>query len=86
MKIIPDKFILLDVSNEASIEKIKKNLKSEESIVKYKEQQIDSLSVSALKEYKLHIEDVKEVCKGQITELDGNKPEGVILEEIARVL
>jgi hypothetical protein len=29
---------------------------------------------------------VKEACKGQITELDGNRPEGVILEEIVRIL
>jgi SpoVK/Ycf46/Vps4 family AAA+-type ATPase len=29
---------------------------------------------------------VKEACKGQIIELDGNRPEGVILEEIVRIL
>jgi SpoVK/Ycf46/Vps4 family AAA+-type ATPase len=29
---------------------------------------------------------VKEACKGQIIELDGNSPEGVILEEIVRIL
>ena len=32
------------------------------------------------------IEGVKAACKGQIIELDGNRPEGVILEEIVRIL
>lgn len=31
------------------------------------------------------IEGVKQTCKGQITEVDGNRPEGVILEEIVRI-
>lgn len=29
---------------------------------------------------------MKAACKGQIIELDGNRPEGVILEEIVRIL
>lgn len=29
---------------------------------------------------------MKEACKGQIIELDGNRPESVILEEIVRIL
>lgn len=29
---------------------------------------------------------MREACKGQIMELDGNRPEGVILEEIVRIL
>ncbi len=29
---------------------------------------------------------MKEACKGQIMELDGDRPEGVILEEIVRIL
>ena len=86
MKIIPDKFILLEVSNSVSIEKIKKNLQSEENLISYKEEEIDSLANAALQEYKIHIEGVKDVCKGLISELDGNKPEGVILEEIVRIL
>jgi MoxR-like ATPase len=32
------------------------------------------------------IKGVKEVCKGQIIELDGNKAVGIILEEIVRIL
>ena len=55
MRILPDKFILLNVSTSKSIEKVKKNLKSEESIVKYKPEEIDSLAQSAVDEYKLSI-------------------------------
>ena len=29
---------------------------------------------------------MKESCKGYIIEIEGNKPEGVILEDIARIL
>lgn len=29
---------------------------------------------------------MKEVCKGSILEMDGNKQEGIVLEEIARLL
>ena len=37
-------------------------------------------------EYKIHIKDVKEVCKGSIKEIDGNKDENLLLDEIARIL
>lgn len=86
MKILPDKFILLNVASSKSIEKIKKNLKSEESIVKYKPEEIDIVAKSALNEFKLNIDGVKDVCKGSITELNGNKPDGIMLEEIVRIL
>jgi SpoVK/Ycf46/Vps4 family AAA+-type ATPase len=86
MKIIPDKFIILNISNSASIEKIKKNLRSEETLVTYQEEDIDIFAESALQEYKVHIEGVKDVCNGFITEINGNKQEGVILEEIVRIL
>ena len=36
MGIIPDKFILLHIKNYETIEKVKKNLKSEEAIIEYK--------------------------------------------------
>ena len=29
---------------------------------------------------------MKEACKGQVIEMDGNRPESVILEEIVRIL
>ena len=44
MNIIPDKFILLDVDSVVSIEKIKKNLKVDESIVHFKDEEIESLA------------------------------------------
>lgn len=39
-----------------------------------------------MQEYKYHIEGVKDVCRGFITEMDGNKNEGIILEEVVRIL
>lgn len=44
MKLLPDKFILLNVSSSQSIEKVKKNLKSEETMIKYKLEDIDNLA------------------------------------------
>lgn len=68
------------------MEKVKKNLKSEESFIQYRDDEIDNLARSALTEYKVHIKGVKEVCKGSIIELDGNKEESLVLEDIARTL
>jgi adenylate kinase len=86
MGIIPDKFILLHIKHQVTIEKVKKNLKSEESLIQYPDEEIDSLARSALTEYKVHIHAVKEVCKGSIIELDGNKDLNLVLEDIARNL
>ena len=86
MKIIPDKLILLNVSGSVSTEKIRKNLKSDESLIHYKDEEIGTFAQSALLEYQVHVEGVKDVCRGSITEIDGNKPEGIILEEIARII
>ena len=86
MGIISDKFILLDVSVETSTEKVRRNLHSEEGVIQFPEEDCEGLAEAAIREYRLHIEGVKEVCRGQIIELDGNKHEGVILEEIARIL
>lgn len=86
MGIIPDKFILLDVEEDSTIDKIKQNLMSEESIMKYEETQIDELAIRAHQEYKLRIKGVKEVCRGYINEVDGNKSEGFVLEDIVREL
>jgi SpoVK/Ycf46/Vps4 family AAA+-type ATPase len=36
--------------------------------------------------YLSQIEGVKETCRGSIIEIDGNRQEGVILEEIVRTL
>lgn len=53
MGIIPDKFIMLDVAENLSIEKVKKNLKSEDEIIQFKEEDIDRLAQHALTEFKL---------------------------------
>jgi hypothetical protein len=53
MGVIPDKFILLHIKNDVTIDKVKKNLKSEESLIHYREDEIDKLAVSALTEYKV---------------------------------
>jgi len=53
MGIIPDKFIMLDIGENASIEKVKKNLKSEDEIIQFKEEDIEKFSSNALAEYKL---------------------------------
>ena len=44
MGIIPDKFILLNIENNVTIEKVRKNLMSEEAIIHYKEDEIDALA------------------------------------------
>jgi len=51
MKIIPDKLILLNVSGSVSTEKIRKNLKSDESLIHYKDEEIGTFAQSALLEY-----------------------------------
>mmetsp|Transcript_22934 Transcript_22934/g.17382 ORF Transcript_22934/g.17382 Transcript_22934/m.17382 type:complete len:219 (+) Transcript_22934:358-1014(+) len=83
---IPDKFILLNIKSNVTVEKLKRNLTSEEQVIHYLPEQIDMLARNALTEYKINIEGVKEVCKGQIVEMDGNKAEAIVLEDIARML
>ena len=86
MKIIPEKFVLLEVEDELTIERVIESMRTDDNPVKYQEDEIDTLARSALTEYKLHMEGVKEVCKGYIYTLDGNKPQGVVTEDIARNL
>ena len=54
MGIIPDKFFLLDVFHNLSIDKVCKNLMSEEAVVQFKEDMIEQLAENALSEYKLY--------------------------------
>jgi hypothetical protein len=53
MGFILDKFILLDVEKQQSIEKVKKNLQSEEAIIHYKDEVIDKYAENALTEYQM---------------------------------
>jgi adenylate kinase len=50
------------------------------------EEELDGLILSAMEEYKLQIEGVKDTCKGFIYVVDGNKIQDFVLEEIARML
>lgn len=50
---MPDKLIMLDVGEGQSIEKVKKNLKSEDEIIHFKEEDIEKFASNALSEYKL---------------------------------
>jgi len=53
MGVVPDKFILLDIVEGVSIDKVKMNLKSEDEIIQFQEDDIDAFSESALTEYRL---------------------------------
>jgi adenylate kinase len=55
MGIIPDKFILLNVDEESSIEKIKQNLLSEDNAMKYEDERVDEMAIRAHREYTLSI-------------------------------
>lgn len=86
MKFIPDRMILLDVSDELTKERIKQNLTSEEAIVEVDQEKIPSIIEDALEEYHTHIEGVKEIYKGIISCVDGNQRQDIVLQEIARTL
>jgi len=64
MGVIPDKFILLDIGENISIDKVKRNLKSDDEIIQFSEDDIEQFAENALTEYRLQIQGVKEACKG----------------------
>ena len=53
MSVVPDKFILLDIAENVSIDKVKRNLKSDDEIIQFQEEDIEQFSLSALTEYRL---------------------------------
>ena len=53
MGIVPDKFILLDVGESISVDKVKRNLKSEDEIINFGEDEINEFADNALTEYRL---------------------------------
>lgn len=53
MGIIPDKFILLDIAESVSSDKVKRNLKSEDEIIQFQEDDIEQFAENALTEYRL---------------------------------
>ena len=54
MSVVPDKFILLDIAENVSIDKVKRNLKSDDEIIQFQEEDIEQFSVNALTEYRLY--------------------------------
>jgi adenylate kinase family enzyme len=55
MGIVPDKFIMLDIAESISIDKVKRNLKSEDEIIQFQEDEIELFAENALTEYRLQI-------------------------------
>ena len=55
MSIVPDKFILLDVNESISVDKVKRNLKSEDEIINFGEDEINDIADNALTEYRLYV-------------------------------
>lgn len=77
--ILPDNFILLNQSDEYSEQKIRELLASEDTIVKTDQSNYERFAKHAIRESNVHMEGVKEVCRGLITELDGTKSQEKIL-------
>lgn len=62
------------------------NLQSEENESGGDQSKFNQFAFGSAKEFNLKIKGVKEVCKGYINEVDGNKSEGYVLEDIVREL
>lgn len=86
MDFIPDRMILLDVSDKLTKERVLQNLTNEEANVKVDPENIDSIIEESVQEYHTHIEGVKDIYKGMISTIDGNQKQDVVLQEIARIL
>lgn len=86
MDFIPDRMILLDVSDKLTKERVLQNLTSEEAVLKVDPDKIDSIIEDSVQEYHTHIEGVKDIYKGMISIIDGNQKQDVVLQEIARIL
>ena len=93
MGIIPDKFILLNVDDSTTLERVRSQLSGKEaenynstSLDNYNEEDIASISKAALNEYKIHISDTKKVYHGFISQMDSNKPKNQVIDDIARLL
>jgi hypothetical protein len=51
--VIPDKFVLLDIAEAVTLDKVKRNLRSEDEIIQFQEDDIEAFSENALTEYRL---------------------------------
>lgn len=86
MDFIPDRMILLDVSDKLTKQRVKENLTSDEAVVKIDDDKIQEAIDSAVQEYHTHIEGVEDIYRGMISVIDANKRQDVVLQEIARIL
>ena len=86
---ILDKFVLIDVDDSTTLDRLSDTLKSEEEGGLTDMGEILRLSQRAIKEYKYHIEGVKEIIQGNnisVVDASGKRDQQVVLEDIARLL
>jgi pantothenate kinase len=87
MGILPDYFILLNQTDEFSEQRIRQNNETIKKCNPNDRDAVERFAKNAIRESNIHMAGVKDVCRGLITELDGNKENNEhILEEIVRVL
>lgn len=78
--------ILLDVDDKLTEQRLRNNLTSDEAVAKIEDEKLESTIISAVQEYHTHMEGVKDVYKGMISVIDGNKHKDLVVQEIARIL
>lgn len=82
--IIPDKFILLNVDKDKSIEKIKKSMIDDGT--NHVGEELDTAAEVALSEYDLHIGGVKDCYKQFIYEADVDKPMDEMEQDLLKMV
>lgn len=88
MKIIPDKFFLLNIADQQSVENLKSQLinGSGGRAVINDPMALNKVARDAICEYRVNIQGVKDQYMGDIIEIDGNKSKKKIVEEMAKSL
>lgn len=91
MGVIPDKFILLNQDDQTTLEAVMQNLSGEgeakSGVVRIDDlHQRERIAQNAVLEYNLQIGGVQNICRGFITELESNRSEMRVVEEINRIL
>jgi adenylate kinase family enzyme len=86
MKIIPDKVFFLNMADQVLFERINQKLFLGVGAQYESAQDMHQLSRNALTEFRVNLQGVKDQLQGSIIEIDSNKQEQKILEEIARIL
>lgn len=91
MGVIPDKFILLNQDDQTTLDAVMQNLSGEgeakSGVVRIDDlRQRQRIAQNAVLEYNLQIGGVQNICRGFITELESNRSEMRVVEEINRIL